>query len=245
MYICAWYIFGTSLVDTYTDPNKFPWNPLTVSSVVGSIPVIATRKNHLKKQHPAARHLKTSEDQGAPFFWAYFGYPHLRTISRQDIPPKEKCGYPKATNSKKRIPNVLFEHPLSCHEDRLKSVFLAIDMANHLKMTNFWRLNQMFGRFSKPQTFWANSQSLSFDHLWPKMISSWSPKIVQCLLWQAGQDDWDFCSKASLKSPRNWENEWKWYNRISHSRNHLYIKMALMLRKKNYNWKGPFFGDLW
>jgi hypothetical protein len=73
IYIRAWYILGTSLVDTYTDPNKFPWNPLTVSSVVGSIPVIATRKNNF----PAA----LTQDQGAPFFWAYFGYPHLRTIS--------------------------------------------------------------------------------------------------------------------------------------------------------------------
>jgi len=72
-----------------------------------------------------------------------------------------------ATNSKKRIPNFLFEHPLSCLSRRqAEKRFIGGDMANHLKITNFWRLNQMFGRFSKPQTFWAisqNSQSLSFD----------------------------------------------------------------------------------
>ena len=39
--------------------------------------VIATRKNNF----PAA----LTEDQGAPFFWAYFGYPHLRTISGRKI----------------------------------------------------------------------------------------------------------------------------------------------------------------
>jgi hypothetical protein len=61
------------------------------------------------------------------------------------------------------------------------------------------------------------------------MISSWSPKIVQCLLWQAGQEDWDFCSKASLKSPRNWEND----TIGCPIPEIIYTLMALMLRKKN------------
>jgi hypothetical protein len=64
-----------------------------------------------------------------------------------------------ATNSKKRIPNFLFEHPLSCLSRRqAEKRFLGGDMANHLKITKlavkpnvwqFFKASNILGKFSK------------------------------------------------------------------------------------------------
>lgn len=158
MYIRAWYIFGTSLVDTYTDPNKFPWNPLTVSSVVGSIPVIATRKKPLKK---ATRHLKTSEDQGAPFFWAYFGYPHLRA----------RISHPTCVDIL-RPPIRRNESPMSflnIHFLATKTGKRFLGGYRHGKPPKNYQClavkPNVWPFFNASNIQKANSQSLSFDHL--------------------------------------------------------------------------------
>ena len=128
IYIRAWYIVGTSLVDTYTDPNKFPWNPLTVSSVVGSIPSLQLEKTTfqqplLKTKVPLSFGRTLATLTCAPFRDGKSkgiaslspGYP--TQLVWNQLPPIRRNESPIS---------FLNIHFLAYHEDRLKSVLLVV-----------------------------------------------------------------------------------------------------------------------